>query len=78
MPEKDEMLAVIRRFVLRKRQGLGITRLPGPQPELSCLSFGEFRNLLWRGLLFSPEPWRELDDPQILEGVYKEVLEALS
>jgi len=68
-------LDTIRKFVLKERMRHGITELKGPMPELSCIAVGEFHNLLWRSLMYTPESyWHELSDPEILDGVYKEAL----
>lgn len=66
--------AIVRAFVAKTRRRLGITRLPGRLPELSCELHGEFHNLLWRVLLSTPEEEWGLRDPDILEGLYREVL----
>lgn len=70
----SEKVAVIRAFVLTARRERGVVQLPGPQPELSCFIHGEFHNMLWRELLFTPENKWRLDDPETADGVYQEVL----
>ncbi|MBI4085193.1 MAG: hypothetical protein HY432_01650 [Candidatus Liptonbacteria bacterium] len=71
-----EMRAAIETFVKRKRKSLGITGFPGElSGEMSCFAFGEFHNLLYRNLLYtSPTEWFALADPEILLGVYREVV----
>ncbi|MEK9180377.1 MAG: hypothetical protein AAB897_03120 [Patescibacteria group bacterium] len=66
--------SAIRAFVQEQRKGFEI-KLTGPLPELSCFEHGEFRNLLWRQMMTTPESrWYELKDAKILNGVYREVL----
>ena len=78
--EREKKLKAIKNFVLKERKRCGITRLGGPLPELSCEAFGEFHNLLFRGLLHTPEEeWAGneriyLRDDNILNGAYLEVL----
>ncbi len=71
----NEKIETIRAFVLAARREQGVVNLPGPQLELSCFLHGEFRNLLWRVLFFTPESeWPiYLNDPEIIDGVYREV-----
>ncbi len=72
---RGEKLAAIRKFVSEQRKRFGITGFKGHQPEPSCFMFGEFKNLLWFGLMNMPEyDWRELENPEVLDGVYQEVL----
>ena len=75
---KAEKLEKIRTFVLEERKALGIIELAEHGlTELSSISFGEFYNLLWRKLMHMPERlWSELENPEILDGVYREVLRA--
>ena len=75
---RKKKMSVIRTFVLEQRKRLGIAELKGPLPELSCTMHGEFHNLLWRGLMHTPESrWHELRDREILDGAYREVLRQL-
>lgn len=59
---------------------MGVKRLPGPQPEVGCEAVGEFNNVLWRALMFTPESeWLsngqcDLGNPETLDGVYRTVL----
>lgn len=77
---KENKLSIIRKFVLQQRNARGIKRLPGPQPEVGCEAVGEFNNIIWRALMFTPESeWLSngqccLSDPQTLNGVYRTVL----
>ena len=76
--ERKKKIRIIRSFVEKKRREMGVSRLPGPRQEPSCEAFGEFKNLLWFGLIYTPEDqWYELKDDKILAGVYKEVLSAI-
>lgn len=62
---------------VRKKLNISDEDLSGPLPELSCIAFGEFHNLLWRGLLCSREgtpKWDALQYPEILDGMYEEIL----
>ena len=54
----------ISEFVAATRKKLDITHedLRGPLPELSCIAFGEFHNLLWRGLFYSREGTPKWED----------------
>ena len=78
-PTQDKYEA-IKRYVLAERKRLGITRLtPERKSEMSGEGFGEFTLLLERQLLTTPEgmgAWSDLQDEDILDGVYQEVVRA--
>ena len=74
---KTVQLEFIRNFVLEERKRLGIKSFGGRRFELSCEREvpSEYQNILWRKLLYTPErDWIELQDQEILNGVYREVL----
>lgn len=70
----------IRTFVLQERKRLGLKELSdSPVFEGSCIAFGEFQNLLIQ-LIHTREGcghWIVLEDPSLLQGVYREVCRRL-
>jgi len=74
-PTNEEKLAVITAYVKKWRKKLKIKKLDGARPETSYFANGEFKNLLWCGLMNRPESeWVEMKDQEILDGVYGEVV----
>ena len=74
-PTNKEKLTAIVTYVKKWRKKMKIKRLDDARPETSCFANGEFKNLLWCGLMFREESsWVELKDQEILDGVYREVI----
>ncbi|MBI2610067.1 hypothetical protein HYW53_02735 [Candidatus Giovannonibacteria bacterium] len=71
--DEDEKIATIRAFVEAERKKAGLVGFSGALPEMSCIAEGEFHNLLWRKLMRTPvtDWFGELDDPEVLDGVYR-------
>lgn len=79
---EDEAVQLIVQYVQWCRGRYQIVPIRGRKPELSCEMFGDFRQLLDRQLLTTPEfedGWLELrlddehTDPRITEGVLIEI-----
>ncbi len=78
----DPAILLISRYAAWRRRKDGIWAVSGRKPELSCIMFGEFRNLLDAQLLTTPEfqdGWLELRnwdgtaDKAIAKGVLLEI-----
>ncbi|OHA07802.1 MAG: hypothetical protein A2934_02935 [Candidatus Sungbacteria bacterium RIFCSPLOWO2_01_FULL_47_10] len=77
--ESEHKLHVIRAYIEHERERRRITELSTmPLPELSCFGYGEFFNLVERQLMYTNEGfggWKELSNPEILDGAYRYVAE---
>lgn len=75
--ETKAMFDTVRDYVLKERARLKIEKVDtSVKPEPSGEAFGEFNLLLDRQLLTTTEGfggWNELQDAEILEGVYRVV-----
>lgn len=70
---KKEAIRLVVEGIREKR---GIEPTPGEKPEGSCIGApgGEIGNLFWAQLVctdFDSGSWRELNDSEILDQVYK-------
>ena len=74
---KDASIQKIVKFVRWYRAQNGIIPSPGRKFELSCISFGEMYNLLFRQLILTIEfdaGWLELKhSPEVVEGILQEI-----
>ena len=72
----ETMLQDVVNFVKKERERSGIKEndlKKRPSIELSCISFGEFYNLIYCQLIWTREDsvwWVPLKDPEILKGTH--------
>ena len=78
-------LEIIRAYVVHLRKKLDIKVSCERKPEPSCITFGEYYNLFWFNIVSAEEGasrddywgWGELNNNEVLDGVYKFVLREL-
>lgn len=77
MISKKKKMKAINDYVKRERKKRSVKDLsPSYLPELSCFDIGEFKNLVERQLIYTKKSkelvngWKELADPEILNGAY--------